>query len=91
MGRVLVLVRVLPDDVSVQPEDLVKRIEKELPSKYQLIKYQGEPIAFGLQALRMIVVMPEEQAGGTSELEEVISSVDGVSQVDVLSVSRVLE
>jgi elongation factor 1-beta len=35
--------------------------------------------------------MPEEMEGGTEPLEQLISQVPGVSQVEVLMVHRVLE
>jgi len=88
MGKVLVLVRLLPEDVEIDPETLLKRVKEKLPDIYDVLKYQAEPIAFGLQALRMIITMPEEYVGGTNELEEILAKVEGVGQVDVLNVSR---
>ncbi|RLE78461.1 MAG: elongation factor 1-beta [Thermoprotei archaeon] len=90
MARVLVLLRILPKDANITPDHLLGKIKEVLPEKYQIMRHQSEPIAFGLEALRMIVVIPEE-AGGTETLEQVISNVEEVSQVDVLSVSRVIE
>lgn len=90
MARVLVLLRILPKDADISPNHLLEKIREVLPEKYQIIRHQSEPIAFGLEALRMVVVIPEE-AGGTETLEQVISGIKEVSQVDVLSVSRVIE
>ncbi|OYT31358.1 MAG: elongation factor 1-beta [Thermofilum sp. ex4484_79] len=90
MGKVLVLVRLLPEDVETTPETLLERVKEKLPEIYEVLRHQAEPIAFGLQALRMIIAMPEEYIGGTNELEEILSQVQGVSQVDVLNVSRAL-
>ncbi|ABL78063.1 elongation factor 1-beta [Thermofilum pendens] len=88
MSKVAVLLRVLPDDAETKPEELYKKIAAALPEKYQVAQYQAEPIAFGLEALRMVILMPEETEGGTEELETIIQSVQGVSQVDVLNVTR---
>ncbi|MEZ0345496.1 MAG: elongation factor 1-beta [Infirmifilum sp.] len=89
MAKIAILVRVLPDDADVKPEVLYQRIAGSLPEKYQIAQYQAEPIAFGLEALRMIILMPEETEGGTEEVESILINVPGVSQVDVLSITRV--
>ncbi len=83
------MVRILPEDAETKPEELYKRIAEKLPEKYQVAQYQSEPIAFGLEALRMVILMPEDIEGGTEEIESILSGVPGVSQVDVLSVTRV--
>ncbi|RLE85413.1 MAG: elongation factor 1-beta [Thermoprotei archaeon] len=90
MARVLVLIRVLPKEADISPDILLEKIKKTLPDKYQIVRHQHEPIAFGLEALRMTIVIPEE-AGGTENLEQTISHIDEVGQIDVLSVSRVIE
>ena len=91
MARVVALIRVLPTEVEVKPEQLLERIASKLPQKYQIIKHAKEPIAFGLEALKIAVTMPEKIEGGTQELEDIIASVDGVGQVDVLMVTRMPE
>lgn len=91
MARVAVLIRVLPEDAELKPVELKNRIAEKLPQKYQIAQYQAEPIAFGLEALRMVIFMPEETEGGTEELETIIQSVPGVSQLDVLNVTRLQE
>jgi len=91
MARVAVLVRILPEDAELKLEELRNKITEKLPEKYQIVQYQAEPIAFGLEALRMVVFMPEETEGGTEELETILLSVPGVSQVDILNVTRLQE
>ncbi|WP_460025281.1 elongation factor 1-beta [Infirmifilum sp. SLHALR2] len=89
LAKVAILVRILPEDAEIKPEDLYQRISQKLPEKYQIAQYQSEPIAFGLEALRMVILMPEDVEGGTEEIESILSEVPGVGQVDVLSVSRI--
>ena len=91
MAKVAVLMRILPEEADIKPDTLLERIKEKLPEKYVVAQHQSEPIAFGLEALRVIILMPEDVEGGTSELEEIISSVEGVSQVDVLNVGRIME
>ena len=48
---------------------------------------EQNPIAFGLKALDILFIMPEEK-GSTEPLEKRISEIDGVSSVDVIDVRR---
>ncbi|ADV65396.1 elongation factor 1-beta [Desulfurococcus mucosus] len=88
MAQVLVIVKVLPEDVETPLEELRERISDSLPQGYELKMWDEEPIAFGLKALRLAIVMPEETEGGTEALENLLSQVQGVSQVEVEYVNR---
>ena len=89
MAKVLVTMRVFPEDINIDLDKLVKDIEARLPKEYKLVDYKKEPIAFGLSALVMLVSIPEETVGGTETLEETVKGVEGVSEVEVLMVRRV--
>lgn len=91
MAKVAVLMRILPEDATIKPDQLLEKLREKLPEKYHIAQHQSEPIAFGLEALRVIILMPEDVEGGTNELEEIVSSIEGVSQVDVLNVARMME
>ncbi|OYT62725.1 MAG: elongation factor 1-beta [Thermofilum sp. ex4484_15] len=88
VAKVAVLIRVFPESTETSLEELTDRIRNVLPSEYEIASRGEEPIAFGLKALLLKILMPEDKEGGTSELEEVISKVEGVSQVEVIMVSR---
>lgn len=89
MAKLAVIVKILPKDISVDLEELVNKIREKLPRKYELKDYRKEPIAFGLQALLVSIVMPENIEGGTEELEKIMSSIPGVGEVTVEYVSRI--
>jgi len=92
VAKVMVILRVLPSDVEVDVEGLKERIQMEiakLGEEFALQSYRVEPIAFGLKALKLAIVMPEETEGGTYLLEEVIRGVEGVGEVEVEVVSRI--
>lgn len=91
MARVLVVMKILPEDINIDLEDLKERIKKKLPEGYELARHEIEPIAFGLKALRVYIIMPEITEGGTEPLEKLVSSIDGVSQVEVEVVHRLTE
>lgn len=88
MAKVAVILRVFPEDVTIDLENLVNEIKRRLPNEYTLELWDAEPIAFGLKALRLLILMPENVEGGTEPLEELISQVPGVSQVEVVMVHR---
>jgi len=92
VAKVMVVLRVLPADVEVDVEGLSARIQtaiSKLGEGFALQSYKIEPIAFGLKALRLIVVMPEETEGGTYLIEEALQGVEGVGEVEVEVVSRI--
>ncbi|RLG98681.1 elongation factor 1-beta, partial [Candidatus Bathyarchaeota archaeon] len=52
-------------------------------------KIQEEPVAFGLVALILHIVIPEEESGIMELLEERIKGIEGVSQVETLAIGRI--
>lgn len=92
MARVVALVKLLPEEADTPLDKLVKEIKAALPhNTYEVLRSATEPVAFGIQALYLWIVMPENIEGGTYDLEERLSRVKGVSQVDVVRVSRLAE
>jgi elongation factor 1-beta len=91
MARVAVVLKVYPEDINIDLEELRREIERRLPQDYSLKAWDEEPIAFGLKALRLFITMPEEIEGGTEPLEQIISQVPGVSQVEVELIQRIFE
>jgi elongation factor 1-beta len=91
MARVAVVLKVYPEDINIDLEELRREIERRLPQDYSLKAWDEEPIAFGLKALRLLITMPEEIEGGTEPLEQIISQVPGVSQVEVELIQRIFE
>jgi len=88
MARVAVILKVLPNDVSISPQQLLEKIKATLPQEYEIMDSGEEPIAFGLKALKVIIAIPEETEGGTEHLEELLKQVDGVEEVEVEAVHR---
>lgn len=89
MAKLLVVLKILPTDIDVNLEELKDRISANLPREYEVKGYELIPIAFGLNALRLYIFMPEDVEGGTEPLENIIQNVDGVSQVEVELIHRV--
>lgn len=88
MARVIVTLKVMPEDVDVNIDSLLKRIKKAIPKGTDIRATEIIPVAFGLKALRMNVAR-DESLGGTDDIEAAISALKGVAQVEVEMVSRV--
>ncbi|WP_456483406.1 elongation factor 1-beta [Methanopyrus kandleri] len=92
MSKVLVDLKVLPESADVDYEELKEAIREKLESMDVVDSIEGmeeEPIAFGLKAIRVKVVVPDAE-GGTDALEDALKEVDEVNQVEVVSASRTL-
>ena len=87
MARVVITLKIMPEGVEVDLEELLARIKDVVPEGTDVRANEIVPVAFGLKAIRMNVAR-EESMGGTDDIEEAISALDGVSQVEVEMVSR---
>jgi elongation factor 1-beta len=83
MGDVAVTLKVMPDS----PEIDLEKLREEISKKVKIQDYNTEEIAFGLKALRILVVKPD--TGGTEDIEKQIKEIEGVSDVEVESVTLV--
>jgi len=85
MGEVLVGLKVLPKDVDVNIDSLETEIKKRIgPSK--IVR---EPIAFGLVALIVSIIIPDAE-GYLQNVESKIREIDTVGEVEVIEVARTL-
>ncbi len=92
MSDVLVVMKILPEDVEVDMEELEEAVVEALEALEIVKSVEGtetEPIAFGLEALKVAVVVPDAE-GGTDELEKVLKELEQVGEVEVESASRML-
>jgi len=87
MANVLALIKVMPKSADTNLEKLQNSISKKLPPKVTIKKVETEEIAFGLKALKLSLMLPDD-AGGTDIVEDAIRKVSGVSDVQVEFCSR---
>jgi|YelNatPaOPRAMG01_1025707.scaffolds.fasta_scaffold08740_1 elongation factor 1-beta len=85
---VMVQLKIFPESNEINLEDLKRNIASALPQTMNIKKIVEEELAYGYRVLKAFITMPEETEGGTTKLEEIISSVNGVTQVDVELVWR---
>ena len=88
VANVLVAVRVNPEDIDVDLDKLVDEVKAKLPKEFEVVRHEKVYIAFGLYALRLFIIMPEEYEGGTEDIEKFLTSIKGVASVDVEMVTR---
>jgi len=87
MARVVMTIKIMPDGVDIDLDNLLTQIKSAIPQGTDVGAVETQPIAFGLKAIRMNLAR-EESMGGTDDIEEAISAIEGVSQVEIERVSR---
>ena len=87
MADIIVRVKVLPEDIEAKSEQTLEDIKVSTKAVASVIRYRVEPIAFGLNAL-IIDFGIDDKEGGTDPLESALLATKGISQVDVIGVSR---
>lgn len=83
MGKVICVYRIMPG-APEKFDDVKKSLEELKPERLE-----EEPIAFGLKALKFTKVIPDE-SGTQDELENKLEAIDGVENIETLTVSRSL-
>jgi elongation factor 1-beta len=89
MGDVVATIKLMPESPEVDLVKIKTDIESSMPSGAELHKIDEEPIAFGLVALNVMVVVGDAE-GGTEPVEENLAQIDGVSSVEVVDVRRLM-
>jgi elongation factor 1-beta len=82
MAKVLVTLRIMPEDVSID----IQNLKKEILSKIQA-SIQEVPIAFGLNALNVSVLV-EDKEGEVERVEKILKEIKGVGEIEVIEVAR---
>jgi elongation factor 1-beta len=85
MGEVAIIYKVMPEGTEVDLADLKSRIDGIIKDPAKLNKIDEKPIAFGLKALEVQVIMDDKQ-GGSEVLEKSLNELDGVESVEVIHI-----
>lgn len=88
MSDVQAKLKVMPESPAVDFEALEEEIEAEMPETVTLIETDEEDIAFGLKALLIWVLVPDNE-GGTELVENELEDLDDVESVRVEEMTRV--
>ncbi|HDM36978.1 MAG TPA: elongation factor 1-beta [Candidatus Syntrophoarchaeum butanivorans] len=88
MGEVAAMIRVMPEGVDTDLAKLQERLENSLPEGVRVHGFKVEPVAFGIKALMVTVILPDTE-GGTDAVEAAFSEVEGVESVQVVEVGLI--
>ncbi|HML04884.1 MAG TPA: elongation factor 1-beta [Methanobacterium sp.] len=89
MGEVLATIKIMPESPEVDLEQMKTDIQAAIPEGTEFHKIEEEPIAFGLVAL-MVMVIVDDAEGGTEQTEENLAKIQGVSNVTVTDIGRLM-
>ncbi|MBP2146806.1 elongation factor 1-beta [Methanofollis sp. W23] len=86
MGKVAVILKLMPESTETPMETLKEAVKAAVPSVDDI---QEEPIGFGLSSLK-VAVLVEDEEGATDALESKLNGVEGIASAEIIDVNRML-
>jgi elongation factor 1-beta len=83
MGNVEMIIKIMPESPDIDLATMTAAIRERVP---QTKDVKEEPIGFGLSAIKVLVVVPDE-AGRTDAVEATLNTIEGVESVEVIHTS----
>jgi elongation factor 1-beta len=87
MSRLVARIKILPSEAETDLDDIINKLKSTIPNGIGLERHGKGPIAFGLYSLICDFTLNDEE-GQMDSLEDYIKKTEGVSEIQVMSVSR---
>ncbi|MGE0243364.1 MAG: elongation factor 1-beta [Nitrososphaeraceae archaeon] len=87
MSRVVARLKILPSEAETDLDAIINKLKSNVPNGMGLERFGKEPLAFGIYSLICDFTLNDEE-GQMDSLEDYIKKTEGVSEIQVLSVSR---
>ena len=88
MGKIVIAYKIFPSEAGIDLEVLKEKIKKQLSDIASIQRFDEEPIAFGISALVVNIVLSEDKEGILDETEKRLSKIEEVGQIQTLAVNR---
>ena len=87
MARIILVAKILPTGTEINLDDVISSIKENLKDGIELKRFEKEPLAFGLEFIKAQFTLDDAE-GQMQSLEDSVKSVQGVSEFEVLNMSR---
>jgi elongation factor 1-beta len=88
MGKIVIAYKIFPSESTVDLDLLQEKIKKELAGIASVQRFVKEPIAFGVSALIVNMILPESKEGILDETETKLTNLEEVGQIQTIGVNR---
>ncbi|MBS3055688.1 MAG: elongation factor 1-beta [Candidatus Aenigmarchaeota archaeon] len=86
MTDVIVSFKVMPRDTDVNLDDLENKIKSSISPE----RMERHPIAFGIVAIHVTKLVPDEGGGLVDKIEDKLRAIPEVGEIEVIEVTRSL-